>query len=208
MMNFKKIQFESENAKALYERYVHKIIAVSKRLPEEDRQDILMELNSHIYESFQRAKKINSEFSVLSDIIQRMGEPDIILKPIIAEKKLQQAAVTFNPVHVFQAIILNISSGAIYFIFFILYMMLVSFMILIPAKVFFPANVGFFYKNGEFFQYGFTSSSALQHYEILGSWFIPVTLIIGIILYLFITQLLRVKQFFKRKKTSRTILLN
>ena len=143
----------------------------------------------------------NDELKNLINTLDKIGIPNDVLKPLVAEKKLNQATKTFNPIHIFEALILNFSYGIIYFIFFILYLFLFSFVVLIFAKLFYPNNVGFFYKKGEIFQYGgFIENEKLQNYEILGNWFIPVTILLAILFYFLITLLLKLKKSMRKKK--------
>ena len=200
-MEFKKIQFKNTDAQNIYENYLKQIKSAVKKLNKEDQDDILMELNSHIYESMSKTSDENIETSNLIKTLDKIGIPNEILKPLIAEKKLNQATKTFNPIHIFQALVMNFSYGTIYFIFFILYLFLFSFIILIFGKLFYPNNVGFYYKQGEIFQYGgFVKNENLHNYEILGNWFIPVTIILGILSYLLITLLLKLKKSMRKKK--------
>ena len=194
-MEFKKIQCGSTNAQKVYDNYIKQIKSATKKLSQEDQNDILMELNSHIYESMSKNGNNTNEISNLIVTLDKIGVPSEILKPLIAEKKLNQATRTFNPVHIFQALVLNFSFGTIYFVFFILYLFLFSFVALIFGKIIFPDHVGFFYKKGEIFQYGgFVNSSTLQHYEVLGNGFIPVTIGLGLLSYFLIGLLLRLKK--------------
>ena len=75
-----------------------------------------------IFESISKTENPASEISNLLNVLDKIGVPNDVLKPLVAEKKLNQAIRTFNPIHVFQAITLNISNGIIYFVFFILYL--------------------------------------------------------------------------------------
>lgn len=200
-MKFKKIQFKNPDAQNIYENYLKQIQSAIKKLNQEDQNDILMEMNSHIYESMSKNEVENNELKNLINTLDKIGIPNDILKPLVAEKKLTQATKTFNPIHIFEALILNFSYGIIYFIFFILYLFLFSFIILIFGKLFYPNNVGLFYKKGEIFQYGgFIENEKLQNSEILGNWFIPITILLGILFYLLITLLLKLKRSMKKKK--------
>lgn len=202
-MEFKKIQFKNTEAQKIYENYVKQIQLATNNLSSEDQNDILMEMNSHIYESISKNSDDKNELNHLINSLDKIGIPSEVLKPLVAQKKLNQATRTFNPIHIFQALILNFSYGIIYFIFFILYLFLFSFVLLIIGKLFFPNNVGFYYKQGEFFQYGlFLNNSNFQQYEILGNWFIPVTIIIGIVFYFILTFLLKVKKSMKKKSNN------
>lgn len=202
-MEIKKMQFKSPEAQKIYENYLKQIKVATKKLEPKDQADILLELNSHIYESFSKIEDQSNEIKNIVDVIDRIGIPNEILKPLIAEKKLNQATKTFNPIHIFQALILNFSYGTIYFMFFILYLFLFSFVILIFGKIIFPNNVGFYYKKGEIFQYGaFIGNENLKNYEVLGYWFIPITISLGIISYFLITFLLNLKKSLNKKKNA------
>ena len=199
-MKFKKIQFKNADAQKIYDNYLKQIYSATKKLSNEDQNDILMELNSHIFESISKTENPASEISNLLNVLDKIGVPNDVLKPLVAEKKLNQAIRTFNPIHVFQAITLNISNGIIYFVFFILYLFLFSFIVLILGKIIYPDNVGFYFKKGEIFQYGgFLENENIKQYEILGYWFIPVTIILTIIFYFLITLLLKVKRYLRKK---------
>ena len=200
-MEFKKIQFRSTDAQKIYENYLKQIQSATKKLSKEDQTDILMELNSHIFESISKINSEENEVKTLLELLDKIGIPSEILKPLIAERKLNQATKTFNPIHIFQALILNFSYGIIYFIFFILYLFLFSFVVLIFAKMFYPDNVGFYYKRGEIFQYGgFLQDKNIQQYEILGIWFIPVTILLGVLFYFLISLLLKLKKSLRNNK--------
>ncbi|GAA4026567.1 hypothetical protein GCM10022386_07430 [Flavobacterium cheonhonense] len=200
-MEFKKIQFKNADAQKIYENYLRQIQSAIKKLNQEDKNDILMEMNSHIYESMSKNNNENNELKNIINAIDKIGIPNDVLKPLVAEKKLNQATKTFNPIHIFQALILNFSYGIIYFIFFISYLFLFSFIALIFGKLLLPNNVGFYYKKGEIFQYGgFIENGNLENYEILGNWFIPVTILLAILFYFLITLLLKLKKSMRKKK--------
>lgn len=197
IMELKRITFKRAEAQAIYDNYLKQIQAATNKLAHQDQQDILMEWNSHIYESLSQLKN-EDEVAGVSDVINRLGVPSEVLKPLVAEKKLHQATRTFNPVHIFQAITLNLSYGILYFVFFVLYLFLLAFVGVIVAKLIYPQQVGLFYKQGEFFQYGFVyHAEQFKQYELLGNWFIPVTIVLGIVFYTLITLLLKLKAKFK-----------
>lgn len=192
-MNLKKIKFEKKESTLLYEDYLNQIIKATKKLGSEDQNDILMELNSHIYESICK-KQISDETENLQSTLLKIGDPKEILKPLIAEKKLNQARRTLNPIHIFHALFLNFTNGILYAFLFVLYLLLISFVLLIFGKIIFPNHVGFYYKENLIFMFGaFKQSSKFDQYEILGNWFIPFTIILCCILYLSITLFIKIK---------------
>jgi hypothetical protein len=76
-----------------------RVIKSTNSLSTENQNDIYMEINSHIYESLQN-KKNENEIELTLDIIERLGIPEEVLKPLVADKKLEQATKTFNPIHI------------------------------------------------------------------------------------------------------------
>ena len=201
-MELNKINFNNTNAQKIYENYLLQIQLATKKLSKADQQDILMELNSHIYESFQKNNGID-ELSSLINALEKIGIPNEVLKPLIADKKLSQATKTFNPIYVLQALALNISNGVIYSVFAILYMLLFGFIFLIIAKISYPSVTGFFYKKDEFFVYGLIPfAENKMMYEVLGNWFIPVTILLAIFFYLIITALLKFKGYLNKNKNQ------
>ncbi|GAO44435.1 hypothetical protein FPE01S_03_04720 [Flavihumibacter petaseus NBRC 106054] len=203
-MEFKKLQFKISDAQRIYENYLKQIKSATKKLPREDQQDILMELNSHIYESMAKKNPETGEVTNLLTVLDRIGVPDEVLKPLVAERKLNQAIRTFNPVHVIQALMLNLSYGITYIIFFISYLFIAAFSFLAVAKLFYPSSVGFYYKKGEIFRYGvFASNDNLQAFEVLGNWFIPVTVLFAFVFYFIITIFLKLNGSLKSVKNDR-----
>jgi len=185
----KQIEFKQNASQKIYRDYLKRIEKTIKILSKDDREEILMEFNSHIYEGVKNADKAK-EVDTLLSVLDKLGIPEEVLKPLLADKKIEQATRTFNPIHIFQALILNISNGITYVIFSIMYLFLFSGILLIIAKIFIP-EVGFYYKENEFFILGLVDNNEAP--EILVNWFIPVMLITTIILYFLITLLLKIK---------------
>lgn len=193
----KKIEFQDKTASKIYNDYIKRIERVTNTLPQEDRNDILMEFNSHIYESIQHDSKGN-EVESLMTIIEKLGAPEEVLIPLIADKKLRQATKTYNPLHVFKALALNITNGISYVIFSLLYLMLFCFVFLIYAKIVQPENTGLFFDKGNFKALGMSSNrfGSPTSVEVLGNWFIPFMLVTIVVLYLLITFMLKLKRKF------------
>ncbi len=190
----KKIEFQEEKAQKIYNDYLKRAERMVKTLPQEDRNDVLMEFNSHIYEAMQHAS--GNEAQNLTAILQKIGAPEEVLQPLVADKKLVQATKTFNPLHVFKALALNITNGISYIIFSILYLMLFCFIFLIYLELVQPENTGLFYSDGNFEALGFSSDNFGKpaNEEVLGHWFIPVMVVTIVLLYLFITLMLKLKR--------------
>jgi len=187
-----KINFISGSAQRIYDDYMRRVGKCIALLGEADKTELVMELNSHIYEAMLKGANGN-EVDCLLDVIAGLGVPEEFLKPLVAGKKLDQAVRSFNPKHIFQAISLNLRSGFIYTFFGLLYLFLVSFILLIAAKIIFPANTGLFFNGSSFRAFGFmTDTDGLT--EVLGYWLIPLSIITALFCYTCITLLLRLKR--------------
>jgi len=202
-MNFKELVFADSNAQRVYDNYIKSIKNVVKPISKKEQQEVLMEFNSHIYEHLQNNKSKN-ELDSLLNAIDKLGSPEIVLKPLVADKLLERATKTFNPIHVFQALVRNVGNGISYIIFFFLYTFLGTFVFLIFAKLFKGDDVGMWYNGGEFVSLGMISGISDQsgYREVLGYWFIPVMILVAITLYFLITLLLKLKRSFNKKLQS------
>ncbi len=197
----KELEFSDKNTTQLYRDYMNRVRRMIKTLPAEDQKDLIMEFNSHIYESMQK-RPAGSEIDGLLEIIERLGAPEETLISFVADKKLDQATKTFNPLHVAKALLLNLSNGISYVIFSVLYLFLFAFLFLIVAKLVFPENVGLFYGEKDFYL-GMISPSVMDSSsvtEYLGGWFIPVMILCSVVLYFIITLLLKLKNQLKKER--------
>jgi len=193
----KQLEFKQEAAQRIYDDYIKRINRTVATLSNADQQDIQLEFNSHIYESMQGSSK-ESEIDSLLDVLQKLGAPEEVLTQLVADKKLEQATKTFNPVHIFKALALNISNGISYTIFVILYLILGIGVFSVGAKIFFPDKVGFYvYEKGWSIGIGENSGT-----EVLGNWFIPVMLGVLLLLYILTTLMLRLIRKLKKKKKA------
>jgi len=149
-----------------------------------------MEINSHIHEGMMANKTKMEEVQNILEITNRLGDPEEVLQPLVASKKLNQATNTFNPKHVFQALFLNIKNGFVYALFGVLYLSIFSSGLLLIMKLIRPENTGLFLKDGEFYALGSVDNDAGVT-EVLGGNFLPVVIVSAVVLYLLLTLMLR-----------------
>ena len=190
----KNIELTSTTSQRIYKDYLKRVEKCISILSKEDKKEMLMEINSHIFEGMQRFSD-NNETDNLLTVLEKLGAPEEFLKPLIADKKMAQAVRTFNPKVVLQALLLNFKNGIIYSVFALLYLLLFVFVFFIAAKIIFPAKTGLFYLDDKFQAFGFIQNIDGMN-DVLGFWFIPLVTLSAIIFYLLITLLLR---FTKRK---------
>lgn len=190
------IKFNQTASERIYLDYMKRVKRVTRSLSKENQEDISMELNSHIFEAI-RQKNSDNEVDSLLDVLEKIGAPEEVLKPLVADKQLEQATRTFNPVHIFKALLLNITNGISYIIFLLLYLFLFSFVFLIFAKLWNPGKVGFYYSDPSSFIFGISNNP--DRPEILGNWFIPAMLLAIAFFYIIITFLLKLKKYINRR---------
>jgi uncharacterized membrane protein len=203
------LSFKNNSAQRIYNDYIKRCKNATRILSKGDQEDCLLEINSHIYE-YLSANHTGDELESLLNILERLGPPEEILKEIVATKKIGEATRTFNPKHLIQALLLNISNGIIYIILFILFLFELCFPVLIVLKIIYPDRTGFFIGNDGNFLFGYHTKSisggiGAGNYnmdsstEQLGNWFIPVTIIIALLVYTGIILLLKSIKKIKKK---------
>lgn len=188
------MKLNTDNAAKILAIYYKRVQYIIKPLNEKDRQDIKMELDSHIYESMARNPK-DDEVTTLLAALEKLGEPETFLHDVVAERKLNQARKSFNPLHIASALALNIGRGVVKSILFIIiaFVYLISFACagLAIFKLLYPAKIGVFTNNYGLFAAGWVNNPSTGTKEWLGNWFIPVFIIIAFLLYVINTFLLR-----------------
>jgi len=190
-----KIPLNNKTSVKVYEGYIRRVQRMIKILSEENQKELLMEINSHIHESLQKSEPEN-ETNELLDTLERLGEPEDFLIEMVADRKMEQAAKTGNPIDLLQALRLNIGRGIKHVLLAILYFFSFCLTLLVPLKLIFPNNVGYFKQGDAFASFGYISDNEGLT-EVLGWWFIPM--IIGIIVVLYYGILWALKTQIKNK---------
>jgi hypothetical protein len=191
----KKIVFKDVLAQQIYDNYMISVENAAKSLSREDKIDTIMEINSHLYEGM-LAEGSGTEIERIISLTTKLGDPYSYLKPVVAERKLNEAVRTFNPKHIFAALLLNIGNGFRYTFFFVMYLVLLALICLLFLKVFYPGNTGLFYAGGSISSFGFKPNLSGE-VEVLHGWFYPVLLVVIFLLYMLITLSLKLTR--KRK---------
>jgi uncharacterized membrane protein len=185
----KRILFKQNSSQKIYDDYFKRIEKTIAVLAPEDREDILMEINSHFYEGLQASTE-NNEVDTLLDITEKLGMPEDVFKPVVAEKKLNQAVRTFNPKHFFQAFILNMNRTGVFILISLCVLFSIGLGATIVFKIIFPKQTGLVIQNGHLKFFGFGASD-IANEDVLGNWYIPFTLLIITISYFITVFLLR-----------------
>ena len=86
-MRIEDIKFKQKASERIYTDYMKRIKRATASLSKINQDDIYMEFNSHIFEAIQHKSQAN-EIDSLLDIIEKLGAPEEVLKPLVADKKL------------------------------------------------------------------------------------------------------------------------
>ena len=186
----KRIIFTNPTAQKIYDDYFTRINRCIHILAAADQQELLMEFNSHVYEATHVAPP-DKEIETLVDALDKLGAPEVVLQPVVAYKKVQQATRSFNPRHVLQALYLNVFNGVGYFFIGIVYLLIACFGLLAVVKMIAPEHTGLFV-GGHVFALGYTSHLSGGVTELLGNRFIATVIILMGISYYLNTLLFRV----------------
>jgi uncharacterized membrane protein len=199
----KKSNFNQEEAYRVYHAYIEHAKKVVAGLPADDAEDIINEIDSHIFEAFNDAAYISSEKERIEMVVRNLGSPESYLKPIIAEKELHRAVDKYNAIGILKGIWSTILTGSRYALLSVMYIFILGAGVVIIAKILYPHKTGLFVNDGHFAGLGFMAQINSDATELLGYWLIPVMIVAIIVFYYFITfllkQLLRMKKRVKNK---------
>src|SRR6478736_4249895 len=141
------MDFANPSAREIYSSYLKRVGRILIPLSTADRNDITMEINSHIHEHM-AAQKSNDEVAALLKSLKDLGEPEDFLLPQVAQKKLEQASHSFNPLDILSALKMNIGrhlwQSVIYTVLGLLYVFTFLLASLAVFKVVLPRNIGYF----------------------------------------------------------------
>lgn len=178
----------------IWNQYMNRVQRMLRHLEAKEREDIAIDIQLHLFESFKRDGAV-TETEKLLNALDRMGEPEEYLKPLLADSVLVKAARTLNPRliveslgHLFYG---GLKRGAIALFFFVGYSLVVAFLLIAALKPIFPDQVGLFIGENRGFLLGAYIGDSDFGKEYLGYWVIPAALAAAAILYVGLTKLLR-----------------
>ncbi len=183
------LQFSDKSANRIYENYIRQINSQIRVLPSADQEEIRKELTSHLFESMQADNA--GEVEKLLNAIDRLGDTEEYIRPIVAEKLIDNAGRTLHPRSVALAFAKNVGTTirktVLFSIFGFIYLAVFGMAIASLTKLFNP-EVGL-YIGERTFVIGVVDPGTGR--EVLGYWIIPITVGLAILLYAGTTKILR-----------------
>jgi uncharacterized membrane protein len=190
-------------AKKIWHQYFRRVKRCARPLKSHQQEELILEIQDHLLESFKQ-KTGNNEAEKLLNAIDKLGDPEEYLRPMIADRLLSSASSTLNPKTVFKGLYYdlfgNVKSFLLSLAFSLGYLAAFVFAVLSILKIFFPDNIGFFINETGGILIGIIGGESLKT-DILGFWNVPLGLLVSLIIYLVLTRNLKVV---KRGMTSPT----
>ncbi len=185
--------FKNTITKKIWDQYDQRLQHILRRTDKEEKKELLLEIKSHLLESF-RQDPAESEEEKLLNAIDRLGEPEIFLRPLIAERYMAKASRTLSPKDVarglyfslfigFKKAVISFLLGLGYILAFILAAMAVF-------KPFFPNHVGVLLFNDGSIIAGLSINSSGVKTDYLGYWVIPLSAALAVLIYIGLTKYL------------------
>jgi len=211
----KKELFSDTLAIKVWNQYFRRIDLLSKGLTAEQREELRLEIQDHLYESFM-GEKGKSEGEKLLNAIEKIGDPEIYVKPLMADHLFISAKKTYNPKTILKGLYYYVFGSVkrlFISIFYALgYLLVVLLGLMTLLKPIFPSKVGLFLHESGSISFGLIFKGAGKFgiildgtpmkEELLGFWIIPVCIILSLLLYLLLTKRLpqsKDLRFLKRK---------
>jgi len=193
--------FQDKVTLRIWDHFFHQTERTLKPLAEAQKEELTLELQDHLYTSFQQEKE-GGEAERLMAAIERLGDPEAFLKPLLADKLLAQAARSLNPKTVIKGLYFFIAGGIrnlLLALFYICgYAVALTFFFMAVLKPLIPDHAGILWFNDGSFVAGVSLNSSGVAHDPLGYLIIPIGLAISILAYIGTTKLLHILK--SRKK--------
>jgi uncharacterized membrane protein len=196
--------FQEKLTLKIWDQYFNRVNRLAKTLSESQKKELRLEIQDHLYASF-KEEQGQTEAERLMNAIEKIGEPEEYIKPLIADILLSDASRSLNPKNIFKGLYHYVYGGISKFFIGLVYTLGYFFVILFGLmgllKTFFPNNIGWFiHESGAVtlgisaknkFNVGIVGDSTPIVNEILGYWVIPIGLICSCVLFLILTKRLK-----------------
>ncbi len=184
--------FTEPEVAAIWDRFFNRISAICRPLPNHHRQEIMLELQDHLFESFARQPG-DSEATRLEQAITKIGDPEEFVKPMVADHQLANAGRTMNPRSVFLGLQFNMARGTkavlTSLLFGLGYLLSLAFLLVAIGKPFSPESIGLFAHTGGGYSLGIFDQPPQGATELVGYWIIPIGIAVSVVSYWVLTRL-------------------
>jgi hypothetical protein len=184
-----------ERALALWQAYMDAAASVLDVLPVAEREDLLMELTSHLAVSAATGPAESSEADRMQAAMKRLGTPREYLRPLIADSLLERGVAGYQPLLLARGLYQNLFGGVKALVlsgaFTLGYVVLLSLAVIALFKPVFPRHIGYFIYPDGARAFGIIANADGAR-DPLGYWIIPIALAGVAVLFVTLTNALRV----------------
>lgn len=187
--------FDTDVARRIWDDYIDRVDSVLSPLRASAREELVREIKAHLLESI-REDSGHEEAERVLNATEKLGRPEEYLEPIVTNRMIEEGSTTYNPIWILKGLGRTLLRGAKATVlglgFGIGYLIALTITSLAVLKPIFPDHVGLFYAPGEGLRrlaFGFLNDPSART-EVLGYWVIPISLGIGVLLYVALTKML------------------
>jgi uncharacterized membrane protein len=185
--------FKNTITKKIWNQYDQRLQHILRRTDKEEKKELLLEIKSHLLESFNQ-DPAESEEEKLLNAIDRLGEPEIFLRPLIADRYMTRASRTLSPKDVARGLYFSLFTGfkkaVISSLLGLGYILVFVLALMALLKPFFPNHVGVLLFNDGTITAGLGINSSGVKTDYLGYWVIPISAAIAFLIYIGLTKYL------------------
>lgn len=154
--------------------------------------DIVLEIRGHIAE---RLAGSTDPAAKIAEVFGALGDPEELAAKYQTEALLARGRTSRSSLALLKAVQLWAMEGlfglTMFFVGILGYSLAAALVLVAVLKPFFPHHIGLWKNPPDLFALGFVSGPPDPQFEILGLWIIPLGLVVGCLLWLGMTQLLR-----------------
>lgn len=168
---------KEEESLYIYSSYLRLLKQSLKELKKEDKEEVIQEVESHIYESVKELEGTTTESERLAIAFEKLGDVSEMISPIVADKTMEYASRSMHPVRLLMAFANNSGNRFRQFALlsmFSLFQLLSLLVIGLCIAKFFDPTVGLHIGDGGVFVLGTVDEDSAAK-EILGYWIIPIS---------------------------------
>lgn len=185
--------FSTPVTKKIWGQYIQRLQYLLRRINKEEKEEMLLEIKGHLLESYQQ-DPADSEEERLLNAIERMGEPEKFLKPLMADKYMNRASRTLSPKDVIKGLYFSLFTGIkkalVSFFLGLGYIIVCILAVIAVLKPFFPNHVGLILFNNGSMTAGISLNSSGVRIDYLGYWVIPIATGLAVLIYIGLTKYL------------------
>ena len=193
-MNIENI-FTDKLSLRIWNRFFNQVTKILRQVPKDPRDELVLELKGHVLESFQH-DDAESEPDRLMNALDKLGDPETFLRPLVAEKLLAAGTKTFKPsvllYGLYYSMFASVRKLALGIFFAAGYLLLLIFFSATIAKLFIPDFGLYIHDTGGFTLGMLGEGSRLASQEVLGIWLVPLGIVLKAVLYIILTKLMGV----------------